>query len=114
MANPTYDICLIAPAGYPHTVEAMRRGIARLEEAGHRVSHKDVLERRDLRFAGSDAERASDINALANPAEPLPDIALAIRGGYGAHPILPLLDYDGLGARLRGAPTALVGQSDFT
>jgi len=110
----TYDIRLIAPAGYPNVAESMRRGIERLEAAGHQVTHRHVLERKELRFAGSDAERAADINALADPSQPLPDIALAIRGGYGAHPILPLLDYEGLGARLRGAPVALVGQSDFT
>ncbi|NID17078.1 muramoyltetrapeptide carboxypeptidase [Luteibacter yeojuensis] len=114
MTTPGYDIRLIAPSGYPHTPEAMQRGIARLEAAGHRVHGKGVLERRDLRFAGTDAERGADINGLADPSRPLPDIALAIRGGYGAHPLLPLLDYVGLGARLRGAPVALVGHSDFT
>lgn len=112
--SPTYDIRLIAPAGYPNTVGAMQRGIDRLEAEGHRVSHKHVLDRRELRFAGTDAERAADINALADPAQPLPDIALAIRGGYGAHPLLPLLRYDGLRERLKDKPIALVGQSDFT
>jgi muramoyltetrapeptide carboxypeptidase len=111
---PRYDIRLIAPSGYPHTPEAMQRGIARLEAAGHRVSGTEVLHRRHLRFAGTDAERAADINALADPARPLPDVALAIRGGYGAHPLLPMLDYPALGARLRGASTALIGHSDFT
>lgn len=111
---PSYDIRLIAPSGYPHIPEAMQRGIARLKAAGHRVSGKEVLTRRDLRFAGTDAERAADLNNLADPGRPLPDIALAIRGGYGAHPLLPMLDYAALGMRLRGAPVALVGQSDFT
>jgi muramoyltetrapeptide carboxypeptidase len=109
-----YDIRLIAPSGYPHNPNAMARGIARLEEAGHTVQGKDVLERRELRFAGSDAERAADINGLADVSRPLPDVALAIRGGYGAHPLLPLLDYDGLRDRLGEAPIALVGHSDFT
>jgi muramoyltetrapeptide carboxypeptidase len=112
--TPSYDIRLIAPSGYPHNPEAMVRGIARLEEAGHRVQGKDVLERRELRFAGSDAERAADINALADASGPLPDVVLAIRGGYGAHPLLPMLDYDGLRARLGDTPVALVGHSDFT
>jgi muramoyltetrapeptide carboxypeptidase len=109
-----YDIRLIAPSGYPHNPEAMARGIARLEEAGHTVQGRDVLERRELRFAGSDAERAADINGLADASRPLPDVALAIRGGYGAHPLLPLLDYEGLRGRLADAPIALVGHSDFT
>lgn len=109
-----YDIRLIAPSGYPHIPEAMQRGIERLEAAGHRVDGVEVLERRDLRFAGTDAERAADINGLGDPLRPLPDVVLAIRGGYGAHPLLPLLDYDALGQRLRGAPVALIGHSDFT
>ncbi|MEX1826101.1 muramoyltetrapeptide carboxypeptidase [Luteibacter sp. CQ10] len=107
----TYDIRLIAPSGYPHNVAAMRRGVERLEKEGHRLSGLDVLDRRHLRFAGTDAERAADLNALVDG--PLPDVVLAIRGGYGAHPLLPLLDYDGL-RRLAGAPVALVGHSDFT
>jgi muramoyltetrapeptide carboxypeptidase len=110
----SYDIQLIAPAGYPHNPDAMKLGVERLELAGHRIHGKEVLKRRELRFAGTDAERAADLNALVDPANPLPDVVLAIRGGYGAHPVLPLLDYDGLRARLGGAPVALVGHSDFT
>ncbi len=76
-------IRLIAPSGYPHDRAAMARGVARLHEAGCEVEGMDVLDRVDLRFAGSDAERAADINALATN-DQLPDIALAVRGGYGA------------------------------
>ncbi|MDF4002753.1 muramoyltetrapeptide carboxypeptidase [Luteibacter sp. PPL552] len=107
----TYDIRLIAPSGYPHDVPAVRRGVERLEAAGHRLSGLDVLDRRQLRFAGTDAERAGDLNALVDG--PLPDVVLAIRGGYGVHPLLPLLDYEGL-RRLATAPLALIGHSDFT
>ncbi|MET0259086.1 MAG: LD-carboxypeptidase, partial [Methylobacterium sp.] len=110
----TYDIRLIAPSGYPQAPEAMRRGIARLEFAGHRVTGQEVLERRELRFAGTDAQRAADLNALADPSRELPDIALAIRGGYGAHPLLPMLDYEGLAAPRRGACVAQVGHRDLT
>ncbi|QWT20381.1 muramoyltetrapeptide carboxypeptidase [Bacillus sp. NP157] len=110
----SYDIRLIAPGGYPHNPGLMRTGIERIEAAGHRVHGQDVLDRQYLRFAGTDADRAADLNALADPAVPLPDVALAIRGGYGAHAVLPLLDYDGLRARLGDAPLALVGHSDFT
>jgi muramoyltetrapeptide carboxypeptidase len=91
----------------------MARGVARLRGAGCTVDGVEVLERAELRFAGSDAERATDINALATT-DTLPDIALATRGGYGASRLLPHLDYDALGERLRDAPVALVGHSDFT
>ncbi|RAN79939.1 muramoyltetrapeptide carboxypeptidase [Bacillus sp. SRB_336] len=110
---PETRIRLIAPSGYAHDPAAMTRGVERLREAGCVVEGLDVLERADLRFAGSDAERAADINALASTTT-LPDVALVTRGGYGAARLLPHLHYDALRERLAGAPTLLVGHSDFT
>lgn len=110
---PHARIRLIAPSGYAHDPAAMARGVARLREAGCSVEGLEVLERAELRFAGSDAERAGDINALATLDE-LPDIALVTRGGYGAARILDQLDYDALRERLAGSRLALVGHSDFT
>ena len=72
-------IRLIAPSGYAADPAAMSRGVARLRAAGYAVEHEAVLGRAELRFAGSDAERAADINALAD-ADVLPDIALVTRG----------------------------------
>jgi len=106
-------IRLIAPSGYPHDPAAMARGVARLREAGCTLEGLAVLQRAELRFAGSDAERAADVNALAST-DALPDIALVTRGGYGATRLLPQLQYDALRERLRDAPIALVGHSDFT
>ncbi len=91
----------------------MQRGVARLRKAGCTVDGLEVLERAELRFAGSDAERAGDINTLAR-LDTLPDIALVTRGGYGAARLLPYLDYAALRERLHLAPLALVGHSDFT
>ncbi len=110
--HPAY-IRLIAPSGHAHDRAAMMCGVARLREAGCTVDGVDVLERVELRFAGSDAERAGDINMLAR-LDTLPDIALATRGGYGAARLLPRLDYAALRERLHEAPLALVGHSDFT
>ena len=107
------QVRLIAPSGYPHDRAAMARGIARLREAGCEVSGLDVLDRVELRYAGTDTQRAADINALA-ATEALPDIALAVRGGYGATRLLPHLQYDALRERLTGSNTLLVGHSDFT
>jgi muramoyltetrapeptide carboxypeptidase len=111
MPNPR--IRLIAPSGYAHDAAAMARGVERLRAAGCTVEGLAVLDRTDLRFAGSDAERAGDINALAT-ADNLPDIALVTRGGYGAARLLGQLDYDALRERLAGSNLALVGHSDFT
>ena len=110
---PITRVRLIAPSGYPHDRSAMVRGVERLRIAGCAVSGLEVLERGEQRYAGSDAERAGDINALAT-LEALPDIALAIRGGYGATRLLPQLHYDALRERLGTSHTLLVGYSDFT
>lgn len=106
-------IRLIAPSGYPHDRAAMSRGVERLQAAGCSVSGLEVLDRAEQRYAGSDAERAADLNALAT-LDNLPDIALAIRGGYGATRLLASLNYDALRERLVGSNTLLVGYSDFT
>jgi muramoyltetrapeptide carboxypeptidase len=104
---------LIAPSGYPHNPDAMVRGVQRLTDVGCVVEGLDVLERVHWRFGGSDAERAGDINALAT-ADVLPDIALSVRGGYGATRLLEHLHYDALRERLHDQPTVIVGHSDFT
>ncbi|OOG59819.1 muramoyltetrapeptide carboxypeptidase [Rhodanobacter sp. C03] len=106
-------IRLIAPSGYPHDRAAMMRGVGRLQAAGCQVDGIDVLERTELRYAGGDAQRVDDLNALAT-CEQLPDIALSIRGGYGATRLLEYIDYAALRERLSGANTVLVGHSDFT
>ncbi len=114
-ASPARDVAvrLIAPSGYPHDPAAMARGVERLREAGCRLDGLDVLQRVELRYAGSDAERAADINRLAT-LDALPDVALAIRGGYGATRLLEHLDYDALRERLAGTSLVMVGHSDFT
>ena len=106
-------IRLIAPSGYPHDRVAVTRGVERLQAAGCEVSGLDVLERTELRYAGGDAQRVADINALATR-DQLPDIALSIRGGYGATRLLELVDYAALRECLSGTDTVLVGHSDFT
>ncbi|NUO72654.1 MAG: muramoyltetrapeptide carboxypeptidase [Frateuria sp.] len=110
---PDARIRLIAPSGYAHDPAAMSRGLARLREAGCTVDGLEVLDRVQQRFAGSDAERAADINALA-ALDRLPDVALVTRGGYGAVRLLGQLDYGALRERLAGSKLALVGHSDFT
>ena len=59
-------------------------------------------------LAASDEQRAADLNAAF--ADPSIDGILSIRGGYGAHRILPLLDYD----RIAASPKYFSGYSDVT
>ncbi|MDR5813183.1 MULTISPECIES: muramoyltetrapeptide carboxypeptidase [unclassified Caballeronia] len=109
----TRTIDLVAPSGYPGDPAAVERGLTRLRREGHRLENAEATRRRFQRFGGTDAERAADLNRLADPGRPLPDIVLAVRGGYGATRLLHGLDYLGL-RRLADQPVAIVGHSDFT
>ncbi|MGF6780709.1 muramoyltetrapeptide carboxypeptidase [Paraburkholderia sp. GAS334] len=105
---------LIAPSGYPHDPVVVHRAVGRLRQQGHHVVGVHATERRFQRFAGTDGERAAELNRLADRSQKLPDIVLTVRGGYGAVRILHGLDYEGLQRRLSDQPVALVGHSDFT
>jgi muramoyltetrapeptide carboxypeptidase len=59
-------------------------------------------------LAGTDAARASDLNAMF--ADDAVKAILAVRGGWGCNRILPLLDYDAI----RSHPKVLMGYSDIT
>lgn len=109
-----FTIRLLAPSGYPHDPDAINRALERLSDARHRIENVEATLRRYQRFGGTDGERAGDLNRLADPERALPDIGIAVRGGYGAARILHGLDYRGLEHRLRDRPIVLVGHSDFT
>ena len=106
-------IHLIAPSGYAINQQAALRGVARLEQAGHAVENQRVITRRQQRFAGSDAERAADLNDLAQLAGP-DTIVMPVRGGYGASRLLDQIDWQALCRRQQRSPLLICGHSDFT
>lgn len=59
-------------------------------------------------LAGTDAQRAADLNAAY--ADPEVKAVFAVRGGWGGARILPLLDW----AAIRANPKLLIGFSDIT
>lgn len=107
------SIRLIAPSGYCHNQDAAQRAVDRLQAEGHQLENLSAITRRFQRFAGNDAERLHDVNQLAM-LSPLPDIVLAVRGGYGATRLLDQIDYIALQRQLLNQPIALCGHSDFT
>jgi muramoyltetrapeptide carboxypeptidase len=68
---------------------------------------RSVRERRGY-LAGSDADRAADLNELF--ADASVDALFALRGGWGSARILPLLNFD----LIRRNPKILLGYSDIT
>ena len=105
---PGDRVAVVAPSG-PLDPERLARGCAVLESWGLEVvTGSHVLDRAG-HLAGSDVDRASDLQeAWCDPA-----IAaiLCARGGSGATSLLDRLDWD---AMRRAEPSALVGYSDAT
>jgi muramoyltetrapeptide carboxypeptidase len=99
---------LINPSGAIH--ERMPYELAReaLTALGFRVKEGTHLRARHGHLAGTDAQRAADVNAMF--ADPEVQGILALSGGSGGGRILPLLDY----AAMRRNPKALCGFSDLT
>lgn len=106
-------ISLIAPSGYCVNQAAAARGIERLQQAGHQVANQQAVTRRFQRFAGTDQQRAAEINQLA-ALSPECDIVLAVRGGYGATRLLENIDFPRLGRAFRERTPVICGHSDFT
>lgn len=59
-------------------------------------------------LAGTDADRAADLNAMF--ADPEVDAIMAVRGGWGCNRLLQLLDYESIALH----PKILIGYSDIT
>ena len=110
----SYAIHLVAPSGYAVSPERTDRAKDRFLSAGHRVGNIACTARRFERFAGTDGERLADFSDLVASPDPVPDIVMALRGGYGATRLLADLDYDGLAERFAERRTVFVGHSDFT
>lgn len=99
---------LVNPSGATPETETVRIVEERLEALGLRpVRGEHVLARHGY-LAGTDAQRAADVNRMF--ADPDIDAIVAVRGGWGAARILPLLDYDAI----RAHPKIFLGYSDIT
>lgn len=101
-------IGLIAPASPARDNDDVRMAVEVLESLGFRVKESANLYRRHGYLAGSDAERAADLNTMF--ADETVDAVFALHGGYGASRLLPLLDDD----CIRHNPKVLLGYSDIT
>ena len=100
-------IGVIAPAGLVDPAE-LAQGVDRLKGMGFRVALGESVEKRLRYLAGSDRDRAADLNRMFSN----PEIAAIVcaRGGYGTSRIIPCLDEDAIAQH----PKILVGSSDVT
>jgi len=98
---------VVAPAG-PIRPRQLREGLDYLTRRGYRVVEGKHLRSRRGYLAGTDAQRAADLN-LAMADETLDAVVFA-RGGYGCARILDQLDFSPLKRRTK----LFLGYSDLT
>lgn len=99
---------LIAPASPPSAPEKIEKGVRYLEQLGYRVKvGNHVLDQLGY-LAGTDKDRADDLNAMLRDRQV--KAIFTIRGGYGTPRILSLVDY----RAAQRNPKIIVGYSDIT
>ena len=106
--QPGDTVALINPSGAVYERAPYEIATETLQALGFKVREAPHLRARHGQFAGTDAQRAADVNAMF--ADPTVHGLLAMTGGSGGNRILPRLDY-GL---IRRNPKFLGGFSDIT
>lgn len=101
-------IGLVSPASPPPSADRLERAVRYLEGCGYRIMvGPHALDRHGF-SAGTDADRAADLNAMFR--DPRVEAIFALRGGNGCCRLLRRLDY----AAARRNPKIFVGYSDLT
>ncbi|WP_440454198.1 LD-carboxypeptidase [Psychrobacter sp. ASPA161_9] len=112
--NPTIETRLFASSNVGGSNERNQLALERMACAGFEVHNPAITERQYLRFAGTDTQRASDLQNIATGAIAAPKLLMGVRGGYGAMRLLPLIDWQTLGRIMKERGTILTGFSDVT
>lgn len=101
----TIGVC--APSGRVDEAP-LKRGIAYLEDLGHRVVVAGASHEPWRYFAATDDERLAAFHQLVD--DPSVDMVIAARGGYGLSRLLHRIDWN----RVAASAKIYVGFSDFT
>lgn len=101
-------IGIVSPASTPSAQEKIDKGVRYLEGLGYRVAIGRHVMAQYGYLAGTDEERAADVNDMLR--NPTVRAVFALRGGYGTPRMLDLLDY----RAARRDPKVFVGYSDIT
>ena len=101
-------IGLIAPASTPSNEEKIVKGVEYLERLGYQVKLGKYIRNVHGFLAGTDEDRASDINEMVRDKNV--KAIFSIRGGYGTPRLLQLINYHAL----KQNPKIIVGYSDLT
>ena len=101
-------IGLVSPSSASDDSFSLQLAREAMEALGFKVKAGPHLGSRYGHLAGTDGERAGDLNAMF--ADPSVKAIVCARGGSGAARLLPLLDYEAI----RRNPKAMLGYSDIT
>ncbi len=112
--TPSIETRLFASSNVGGSDERNELALERLACAGFKVDNPAITNRQYLRFAGTDSQRASDLQNIATGAIAAPKLLLGVRGGYGAMRLLPMVDWSTLGRIMKERGTILAGFSDVT
>lgn len=106
--RPGDRVGMVAPASNVYEPEEILIAKETMELYGFKVELGRHIEAQNGYLAGTDAQRAADINEMFRR----PDIRgiVTFSGGYGCSRLLPLLDYE----LIRRSPKVVVGHSDIT
>jgi muramoyltetrapeptide carboxypeptidase len=99
---------LICPAAPAYNREELKSIEESMQGLGLKITYGKNFWNRYGYLAGTDAERAADVNAMF--ADKSVTMILCVHGGWGCARILPLLDYD----LIRKNPKIIIGYSDIT
>ena len=112
--TPSIETRLFASSNVGGSDERNELALDRLACAGFKVDNPAITKRQYLRFAGTDSQRASDLQNIATGAIKAPKLLLGVRGGYGAVRLLPMVDWATLGRIMKERGSILAGFSDVT
>ncbi len=99
---------LVTPASNVPENEELYAAMDLVRSLGFEAKPSPNLFSRQQYLAGTDAQRAADLNAMF--IDPDVDAIFCVRGGYGSGRLLRHLDYDAI----RSNPKVLMGYSDIT
>ena len=111
---PSIETRLFASSNVGGSDERNELALDRMACAGFKVDNPAITKRQYLRFAGTDSQRASDLQNIATGAIKAPKLLLGVRGGYGAMRLLPMVVWSTLGRIMKERGTILAGFSDVT
>ncbi|MEO6169946.1 MAG: LD-carboxypeptidase, partial [Lysobacter sp.] len=101
-------VALVSPSSAINDEFDLQLAQEAMQALGFSVKTGNHYSKRRGHLAGTDDERAGDLNAMFSDREV--KAVICVRGGSGAARLLPLLDYDAI----RRNPKVLLGYSDIT